>query len=149
MTLGNKICKNSCCALCFVCEYPGKLIEMQMGNASIPLGRRNRVFFAQQLFSWGQSSGCIRGSLYRNVKKLFYCLVIDYFLLSGLSLASEVSSAVCLHHRAVGLFVLLIIFMTYIFFFFLWNTFTVYLAWLPLAVILNGTWPSRMVASFI
>lgn len=91
MTLRNKICKNSCCASCFVCEYPGKLIEMQMGNASIPLSRRNWVFFAQQLVLWGQSSGYICGSLHCNVQKLFYCLVIDCFLLSGLPLASETS----------------------------------------------------------
>lgn len=117
MTLGNKICKNSWCASCFVCEYPGKLIEMQMGNASIPLGRRNRVFFTQQLDLWGQTSGCIHESLHWNVQKLFYCLVIDYFLLLVSPwLQKQVSSEVCLHHTAVGLFVLLTIFMAYIFF---------------------------------
>lgn len=64
-------------------------------------------------------------------------------------LEKRVSSEVSLHHAAAGLFVWLTIFKNYIFFFFffLWNMFTVYLALLPLALVLNGTWPSRTVAS--
>lgn len=163
MTLGNKNCKNSCCAWCFIYEYPGKSIQMQVGNASISLGRGNWIFlhsgwlFGASLplmYPWVSSlKEVIAGRYFKwNIKcavtlllpnsPRFSCQISPW-------LEKRVSSEVSLHHAAAGLFVWLTIFKNYIFFFFffLWNMFTVYLALLPLALVLNGTWPSRTVAS--
>lgn len=78
-----------------------------MGNASIPLGRRNWVFFAQQLVLWGQSSGCIHRFLHWKGKEVISGRYFKYqmcrnsfflpsstcisYYLSDLPLASEAS----------------------------------------------------------
>lgn len=162
MTLGNKNCKNSCCAWHFICKYPGKLIQMQVGNASISLGRGNwgclhsswlfgAVFYwcSHGFLHW-KGKEVIAGRYFKwNIKCAVTLLLPNSpcfsHCLSDLPLAWEAS----VFWGAAGLFAWLTIFKTYLFsfFFFLCNMFTVYLAWLPLALTLQGAWPSGPVAS--